>query len=270
LHTALLFVTAIHDEDRVAELDDLLRHTRDTRQRAILLEALETLLSPQEKGQLMPLLEERDLEVLGRRAADKLGSAFPSYVQAAESLLDDADELTRYLAAATLPEELGGAAAAEDDGSTANLSATDVALMIHNTPIFAHLSTRQLMDLARVIREEKHPAGFLIIREGDEGRSMYVIVEGNVEISKGDTVLGHLGPGEFFGEMAIFEQETRSASVRAQTDVRLLCLEGKDLLRLIEELPAIAVSICQYLSHRLQDLNSRLQNLEQHGKAARL
>lgn len=271
LHTALLFVTAIHDEDRVAELDDLLRHTRDKRQRAILLEALETLLNPQEKGQLMPLLEDRDLDVLGRRAAEKLGCPVPSYAQAARSLLDDSDELTRFLAAATLPEELGGRADAPSrdlQGSSPNLSAPDIALMIHNTPIFAHLSTRQLMDLAKVIHEEKRAAGCLILREGDEGRSMYVIVEGGVEISKGATVLGRLGPGEFFGEMAIFEQrETRSATVRAQTDVRLLRLEGDDLLRLIEELPAIAVSICQYLSHRLQDLNSRIQNLEKVGKA---
>jgi len=273
LHTALLFVTAIHNEDRVAELDDLLRHTRDKRQRAILLEALETLLNPQEKGQLMPLLEDRDLDVLGRRAADTLGRPLPSYAEAAHSLLDDPDELTRSLAAATLPEELGGhavSASEELNPRSANLSMPDIALMIHDTPIFAHLSTRQLMDLAKVIHEEKRPAGLVILREGDHGSAMYVIVEGNVEILKGDTILGHLGAGNFFGEMAVFEKrETRSATVLAQTDVRLLRLEGDDLLRLIEELPAIAVSICQYLSHRLQELNSRLQSMETSEKSRR-
>jgi len=275
LHTALLFVTAIHDEDRVAELDDLLRHTRDKRQRAILLEALETLLSPQEKGQLMPLLEDRDFEVLGRRAADNLGRPVPSYEQAARALMDDPDELTRSLALATLPKDLGGQAPSssqEIDDPSRRLSTTDIALMIHNTPIFAHLSTRQLMDLAKVIHEESHPAGAIVLREGDEGQSMYVIVDGNVAILKGDTVLGNLGAGDFFGEMAIFERDTRlarSATVLAQTNLRLLRLEGDDLLRLIEELPAIAVSICQYLSHRLQDLNSRLQSAETHEQTGR-
>ena len=95
---------------------------------------------------------------------------------------------------------------------------------------------------------------------------MYVIVDGDVEIRKGDTVLTNLGAGDFFGEMAIFEKETRSATVSTQTDVRLLRLNGDDLLRLIEELPTIAVSICQYLSHRLQDLNSRLQSVETRDK----
>ena len=271
LHTALLFVTAIHDEDRVAELDDLLRHTRDKRQRAILLEALETLLSPQEKGQLMPLLEDRDLEVLGRRAADTLKCPVPSYEEAVEALLQDPDELTRSLAVATLPESLGGPPPSRPQGiddPSQRLSNADIALMIHDTPIFAHLSTRQLMDLAKVIREETQPAGVIILQEGDQGQSMYLIVNGEVEIRKEDTVLGKLGAGDFFGEMAIFEHETRSATVSTQTDVRLLRLEGDDLLRLIEELPTIAVSICQYLSHRLQDLNSRLQNVETRDKSA--
>lgn len=269
LHTALLFVTAIHDEDRVAELDDLLRHTRDRRQRAILLEALETLLSPQEKGQLMPLLEDRDLDVLGRRAADALGCPVPAYEQVIGGLLNDADELTRALAVATFPEHVGGrplSLSREIDDPSRRLSTADRALMIHDTPIFRHLSTRQLMDLAKVVHEESEPAGATILREGDQGQSMYVIVDGEVEIRKADTVLGNLRAGDFFGEMAIFEKETRSATVSAQTDVRLLRLEGDDLLGLIEELPTIAVSICQYLSHRLQDLNSRIQSVENRDK----
>lgn len=264
LHTALLFVTAIHDEDRVAELDDLLRHTRDQRQRAILLEALETLLTPQEKGQLMPLLEESDLKVKGENAAAALGTNVPSFREAALALLGDTDELTRILAMATFREEFkaeGPFAPGHVEDEKAKLDRVEIAQQIHRIPIFRHLSARQLMDLTKVIRQESYPPGTGILREGDEGKSMYLMVDGEVEVVKLNTRLGVLGPGDFFGEMAIFERERRSASVLTRGEVRLLRLEGDDLLQLIEELPAIAVNICQYLSHRVQDLNTRLQRL---------
>lgn len=253
VHTAMLFLTAIHDEDRIAELDELLRRTRSERQYAILLEALEVFLTPEEKADLVPLLEDSSVEARARAAAAALGMPIPSFEEAYALLLEDSDDLTRSFARAA--GRLDGAAGNGDDGKT--MSPVEIALQIKSNPIFERLSTRQLMDLARVVREETYAAGGLIFQEGAEGSCMYLIVEGEVGILKGEQEIAHLGQRDFFGELALFEGVQRSATVVARTPLRLLRLERQELLSLIEELPAIAIGICQSLARRVRDTSNR-------------
>ena len=257
MHTALLFLTAIHNDDRIAELDTLLRRTGSEREHAILLEALEVFLSPQEKAQLLPPLENRGSTIGGRAALAPSDMELPSPEDAFRTLLHDADELTRTLVRATHPGGLDLPGQVADH--TAMLQPVEIAVQIKTIPIFERLSTRQLIDLAKVVLEETHPPGTIIFREGEEGSCMYLIAEGDVQVLKGETLLAEFGPQNFFGEMALFEGVNRSATVRTNTGVRLLRLERTDLLALIEELPAIAIGICQSLSHRLRDLSSRSQ-----------
>ena len=72
-------------------------------------------------------------------------------------------------------------------------------------------------------------------------------------------VLRELGPGDVFGEMAILDGETRSATVTSTSDVQLLRIDRAELLRLMDDRPGIAISICQTLSRRVRDLNQALQ-----------
>ena len=102
--------------------------------------------------------------------------------------------------------------------------------------------------------------GEVIIQQGEVGECMYVIQDGTVEIFQtkngNDIHLNFLKEGDFFGEMAIFEQEVRSASVRAIGDVRILTIDKKNFLKRIHEDPSLAFHIVKTLSNRLRKLDS--------------
>ncbi len=101
-----------------------------------------------------------------------------------------------------------------------------------------------------------------IVRQGEVGDCMYVVQTGQVEVVQktegGEQKLAVLGAGDFFGEMAVFEREVRSATVRAVREARILKVDKKTLLRRIKEDPLLAVNILETLSHRIRDLNAAL------------
>jgi CRP-like cAMP-binding protein len=107
--------------------------------------------------------------------------------------------------------------------------------------------------------------GDVIVREGEIGNCMYEIQSGKVEVIRekdGKAVrLAELDRGDFFGEMAIFEREVRSATVRAVGPVRALTIDKKALLRRISEDPTLAFRILQKLSRRIRDLNLEIVRL---------
>jgi CRP-like cAMP-binding protein len=91
---------------------------------------------------------------------------------------------------------------------------------------------------------------------------MYVVQSGQVEVVQkvegGEQRLAILETGDFFGEMALFEREVRSATVRALVDARVLKIDKKTLLRRIKEDPLLAVNLLQTMSGRIRDLNAGL------------
>ena len=108
---------------------------------------------------------------------------------------------------------------------------------------------------------KSYQKGDIIIREGEKGDRMYVIQEGTVEVfqekSHKEIHLAYLSEGDFFGEMAIFEQEKRSASVRAVEEVRILTIDQKNFLKRIHEDPSLAFHIVQNLSNRIRLLDAK-------------
>jgi CRP/FNR family cyclic AMP-dependent transcriptional regulator len=107
--------------------------------------------------------------------------------------------------------------------------------------------------------------GEVIIRQGDTGDFMYEILDGQVEVLQekgGEEVrLAILEKGDFFGEMAIFEREKRSATVRAKGEVRVLTVDKKILLRRISEDPSLALRILERMSHRIREMDDELFRL---------
>ena len=303
-HTSLLIMATLLDEDRIARLCRLLgRTSRDGRERAVLLEALEALLPPDDRARVMPILEEQDPD-RAAAAARTLGHEVPSFERALREVLSGDDALARDFLRATLdpamrarfgldellgnppthapyPEASGNATAVPAEGQPTNghppaltdavdshdkqneqeqqvLSKVEVVLHLRSLDIFSRLTTRQLTDLATVVTEETHPAGTTIVREGAFEDCMYLIVAGQVRISKDARTLAELGPRDFFGEMSVFDGETRSATGTAASPLRLLRLERHDLFLVMEEQPGIAITICQTLTRRLRTLNQRL------------
>jgi CRP-like cAMP-binding protein len=101
-----------------------------------------------------------------------------------------------------------------------------------------------------------------IIRQGEIGDCMYVVQSGRVEVLQsgehGEQHLAFLKAGNFFGEMAVFEQERRSATVRSVGESRVLKVDKKTLLRRIGEDPLLAMNLLQTMSRRIRDLNAAI------------
>lgn len=117
--------------------------------------------------------------------------------------------------------------------------------------------------------------GEYIFHQGDIGDCMYVIQLGQVEIIKQEddhlVQLRVLNQGDVFGEMAIFEKEARSASVRAIGEARVLTIEKRAFLRRVKEDPTLAFNILKVMSQRIRGLNAdvvRLRKLAKEGGAA--
>ncbi len=107
--------------------------------------------------------------------------------------------------------------------------------------------------------------GEMIVRAGETGDCMYVIQAGQVEVlqKKGDQEvrLAVMDEGDFFGEMALFEREVRSATVRALGEARVLTIDKRTFLRRVHEDPSLAYRLVQKMSQRIRKLNAELVRL---------
>ena len=101
------------------------------------------------------------------------------------------------------------------------------------------------------------PARRTIMKEGEKGGFMYVVVKGNVAVSIKSKVVERAGPGGVFGEMALVDQSPRAASAVAETDAELLPVYRDDFLSLVKTKPAFAVSMLRSLAERLRRMTAR-------------
>ena len=101
-------------------------------------------------------------------------------------------------------------------------------------PIFRGLTKEDLFEVARMTTEVTYPADETVVREGDPGDALYIIVEGTVEIHTGGRMVARMTAGDFFGEISLFDGEPRSATVVAVDDVVLLRLKSSDFETLLK------------------------------------
>ena len=111
-----------------------------------------------------------------------------------------------------------------------------------------------------------YQGGEVIVRQGDIGDCMYVIQEGQVEVfTEQDGKEVHLavhGPGAFFGEMAVFDRDVRSATVRALGEARILTIDKKNFMRRVHEDPSLAFRIVETMSLRIRELVAEVTRLK--------
>lgn len=114
---------------------------------------------------------------------------------------------------------------------------------------------------------KEYEAGEVIVRQGDPGNCMFVIQKGVVEaIAEADGKqlrLRTMGANDIFGEMALFEEEKRTATIRAVGPARVLTIDKKNFLSGIHEDPSLALRIVRTMSHRIRDLTDRLAKYEE-------
>ncbi len=119
-------------------------------------------------------------------------------------------------------------------------------------PLFSECSQRDLQTVARVVREIPHGAGTVIAREGEPGVGLFIILDGTADVSIGGRKKATLGPGDFFGEIALLDGGPRTATVTAKSDVALLGLTEWVFRGLMVEHPSIALKTLQQMAARLR------------------
>jgi len=102
------------------------------------------------------------------------------------------------------------------------------------------------------------PAGQTIFKEGDKGDVMFIITEGEVEIHEGSVLLENAGPGSIFGEMALIDDEPRSATVVAKTDCRVVPVDRRRFEFMVQETPFFALAVMKVLANRLRKASVRI------------
>jgi CRP/FNR family cyclic AMP-dependent transcriptional regulator len=125
-------------------------------------------------------------------------------------------------------------------------------------PLFSEMSRRDLKRLASAVIVRQYKRGEVIVKEGEMAVAFYIIRSGSVDVVRDtdphkEKVLAALGPGDFFGEMAVLDSYPRSASVKATMDTECLVLSRWDFLAELRSNPYIAVQMLPVLSRRLRE-----------------
>jgi HEAT repeat protein len=239
--------------------------------RAAALEALDTIGDKQLAKRVVSLFEEETaisspsdvialllkdenpwLRILAIRSTSELG--LREFIPLLHQLISGSDDLMREAA-------LGALVQFGEEQSMSTLQTVSVLeriLLLREIPIFAELPPEDLQLVAGIAHEEWYPLNTVIFKQGDEGSMMFVIVEGRLRVLRSkngvEQELAQRGPGEFFGEMAIIESAPRSATICAQTDVRLLAIDGEMFKGILRERPDVSFAVLRSISRRLREM----------------
>lgn len=132
------------------------------------------------------------------------------------------------------------------------LSTVEKVLILKAVDLFSEIPGRDLARIAQVTEELVIGRGESLMKEGELGDSLFILVEGEVEVRKGRQAIAQLGPGECVGEMALLDSEPRSATVRAAEDIRVLRLDRDAFDELMDGHVDIARGVIRVLTRRLR------------------
>ena len=143
------------------------------------------------------------------------------------------------------------------------MSTTAILLKV---PLFSQLEPAELERVTEISRERTYPRNSVILFEDDPGDALYVVAEGQVKVvligeDGREVILSVLGEGEFFGEMALIDDEPRSAHVIAMEDSTLLVLRREDFQGILKQTPSIALALLRELSRRLRRVDEKVGSL---------
>lgn len=126
--------------------------------------------------------------------------------------------------------------------------------MLHTIPLFARLNRDDLRRLGQLADRVDVPAGRVLMREGDTGAEMFVIESGRARVDRGGARLTDLGPGGWFGEMALLSEGTRTATVTTTEPSTLFVLAHREFHALMNEFPSVRSAVFDCLADRLQKM----------------
>jgi CRP/FNR family transcriptional regulator, cyclic AMP receptor protein len=140
---------------------------------------------------------------------------------------------------------------------------SDTIALLHHVPAFETLGDPELTRVAEVAVPRQYGAGQIVFHEGDDSDTCYIVRSGRLRALRGNgdgraITLANFGPGDIFGELAMFDDERRSATVEALEPADVIAILGADMRRLLREHSDIAVKLIVALGRRLRETNERL------------
>jgi CRP/FNR family transcriptional regulator, cyclic AMP receptor protein len=121
---------------------------------------------------------------------------------------------------------------------------------LKSVPFFSGMSKRDLAAIGQQTDEVNVPAGKVLAREGDFGDEFFMIDSGTAEVSRGGETIAELGPGDFFGEMALLEADRRTATVTAKTEMSLIVMTRSSFRSLDRAQPTVHATIAKAIAER--------------------
>ena len=129
--------------------------------------------------------------------------------------------------------------------------------LVQGVPLFADLDKRELEGLASSMKERVFKAGHTIASEGQTGIGFFVIAEGTAKVSQGGEERATLGPGDYFGEIALLDDGMRTASVVADSQLKAYGLTSWEFRPLVEGNASIAWKLLKTMAKRLREAEGR-------------
>jgi CRP/FNR family transcriptional regulator, cyclic AMP receptor protein len=124
-------------------------------------------------------------------------------------------------------------------------------------PLFSALSKKDLQRVARASDEIDVEAGRVIVDQGRTGHEFFLIVDGRAAVKRNNRKVADLGPGQYFGELALLDRGPRSASVVAETPMTLLVLGQREFTGVLDGVPGMATKILSTMAQRLREADSK-------------
>lgn len=152
-----------------------------------------------------------------------------------------------------------------DAGTRAGAQSAKLAIaqrmeVLAGVPLFAGLGKRQMQAMARACASHRWPADSRIVVEGSKDQACFIIVEGKVDVQRGGRPIAQLGPGDFFGEIALFDTGPRSATVTTASDVVAVELSRKSFLDVATADPQMLLRMLEALARRVRETTEKLSD----------
>ncbi len=123
--------------------------------------------------------------------------------------------------------------------------------LLKSVPLFAGCSKSELRRLSAITDEIDLREGTVLTREGRTAHEFFVLIEGNVRVTKGTRKVTDLGPGDWLGEIALLTKAPRTATVTATSPLRTLVITDRDFRQLVGDVPSIAMKVLTCVAERL-------------------
>jgi HEAT repeat protein/ATP/ADP translocase len=168
-------------------------------------------------------------------------------------LVGDADPWVARLARRAIDDAAGSGGMADTDRTISDI---DTMLLLRRVPLFAELDPEDLQRVANTCSERIHPRGTVVMREGDIGSELLVIVEGSVRVVRmeadgSERLIRRYESGDHIGELAVLREGPRAATVIAEDDIRTLVIDGRNLKAILRERPEAAMAMLATLAERI-------------------